>query len=147
MGGASLWLQTVTITPGGHAEFMPGADGEGTQLDDQDLGELHPGHCTDDCRFGADVKRWTDGELRVLPLDIRLGFSGRDGARTSAAEARGGRGGQHGERVSGAAGGAAEEGAAGLLSSVHLRTEAGGARPRRGCGWCAVGGSVTTTRW
>ena len=74
MGGASLWLQTVTITPGGHAEFMPGADGEGTQLDDQDLGELHPGHCTDDCRFGADVKRWTDGELRVLPLDIRLGF-------------------------------------------------------------------------
>jgi hypothetical protein len=77
---------------------------------------------------------------------VRLGFSGRDGP-ASEAEARGGGGGQHGERVSGAAGGAADEGAAGLLSSVHLWTEAGGARPRRGCGWCAVGGSAAIARW
>jgi hypothetical protein len=28
-----------------------------------------------------------------------------------------------------------------LLSSVHLRTE-GGARPRRRCGWCALGGCL-----
>ena len=51
---------------------------------------------------------------------------------------------------SGAAGGAADEGAGGcrLLSRVRLRTEAGvAARPRRWCSWCAVGGSATTTRW
>jgi hypothetical protein len=55
-----------------------------------------------------------DGELRVLPLDLRFlrWFSGRDGPRASAAAARGE---EHGERVGEAAtrGAAAEEDAAG----------------------------------
>jgi len=34
-----------------------------------------------------------------------------------------------------------------LLSSVHLRTEGVGARPRRRCGWCALGGCLAMTRW
>ena len=142
MGGASLWLQTVTITPGGHAEFMAGADGEGRNPARRPRSGRAKtrGIVPTIAALVLTSRRWTE-----LPLSARV-FWPR-WRRTSAAEARGGRGGQHGERVSGAAGGAAEEGAAGLLSSVHLRTEAGGARPRRGCGWCAVGGSVTTTRW
>ena len=34
-----------------------------------------------------------------------------------------------------------------LLSSVHLRTEGVGARPRRRYGWCALGGCLAMTRW
>jgi hypothetical protein len=90
MGGAPLWAQAVTFTPGGLAEFMLGADGKaGTQLDDQYLGERHE---TDDCCFGAHVKAvalLTDGELGDFP---RLGL-----APASAAAARGG-GGGHGGR-------------------------------------------------
>jgi hypothetical protein len=92
----------------------------------------------------------TNGELRVLPLSISPGVSparvfwpGRhQRAQHVAAEGV--------SMESGAAGGAADEGAGGcrLLSRVRLRTEAGvAARPRRWCSWCAVGGSATTTRW
>jgi hypothetical protein len=58
------------------------------QLDGQDLGERHPGHCTDDCRFGADVKAVDGWRAARAPSRYPLGFSGRDGTRTSAAAAR-----------------------------------------------------------
>ena len=52
----------------------------------------------------------TDGELRVLPLHLPLGFSGGDGTRASTAAVCGSGGGQ---RVGGSAGGPAGEGARG----------------------------------
>jgi hypothetical protein len=137
MGGAPLWAQAVTFTPGGLAEFMLGADGKaGTQLDDQYLGERHE---TDDCCFGAHVKAvalLTDGELGDFPRLGRVGTRQRSGGTWRWRRAwwamlpeelltkvlRRCR----------------------LLSSVRLRTEAGvGARPQDG----AAGVSAATTRW
>jgi hypothetical protein len=105
MGGASLWAQTVTIIPGGLTEFMLG-DGRQCQLDDQDLGERH-GHCTDLRSLQGGGRLASSAAPSHSPLVFSVGH------RASAAAARGCGGRQHGERVSGAAGGAADEGAAG----------------------------------
>jgi hypothetical protein len=69
MGGASLWLQTVTITPGGLAEFMRVPTGKaGTQqLDGQDLGERHPGIVPTISALVLTSRRWTE-----LPLSARV---------------------------------------------------------------------------